>query len=259
VKKALVNSLKKLTHAAGFDIVRYTPTPLKSGLPPDFDQTVIDIILDVKPYTLTSPERIFALFEAVKYLVTNEIPGDIVECGVWKGGSMMAVARTLVHLGDTSRNLYLFDTFDGMAVPSEKDVSITGVPASTMLKNSDKEDKASVWCYSPLEEVQKAVNSVGYSNDKIHFIKGKVEETLPVKAPQTISLLRLDTDWYESTHHELVHLFPRLSPGGVIIIDDYGHWKGARQAVDEYIQENQIKLLLNRIDYTGRIGVVLDR
>lgn len=259
MKKALISSIKQLTRIAGFDIVRYTSTISKHSLPPDFDQTAVDTIASVTPFTLTSPERIFALCEAIRYIVTNRIPGDIVECGVWKGGSMMAVARTLIQLGDTTRNLYLFDTFDGMATPSEKDISLTGASASTLLKYSDKEDKASVWCYSPLEEVQKVIGNVGYSNDKIHFIKGKVEETLPAQAPQTIALLRLDTDWYESTRHELVHLFPRLSPGGVIIIDDYGHWKGARQAVDEYIQENNIKILLNRIDYTGRIGVVSNR
>jgi len=221
----------------------------------DFDQAVIDTILSVNPFTLTSPERIFALCEAIKYIVTSKISGDVVECGVWKGGSMMAVARTLAQLNDSTRHLYLFDTFDGMTPPSAKDISLSGTHASTMLETNKKEDETSVWCYSPLEEVKEAVTSVGYSTEKIHFIKGRVEDTLPAEAPQKISLLRLDTDWYESTRHELIHLFPRLSPGGVIIIDDYGHWKGARQAVDEYIQENSIKILLNRIDYTGRIGV----
>ena len=84
-----------------------------------------------------------------------------------------------------------------------------------------------------------------------------MEETIPTHIPHAISLLRLDTDWYESTKHELTHLFPLLSPGGVIIIDDYGHWQGAKKAVDEYFEENKIKILLNRIDYTGRIGVKL--
>jgi hypothetical protein len=95
----------------------------------------------------------------------------------------------------------------------------------------------------------------GYDREKISFVKGKVEETIPDNAPQSISLLRLDTDWYESTRHELIHLYPRLSHGGVIIIDDYGHWLGARKAVDEYIEQNNLCLLLNRLDYTGRIGV----
>jgi len=111
------------------------------------------------------------------------------------------------------------------------------------------------WCYSPLEEVQKNLYSTNYPKEKITFIKGKVEETIPNIIPEKISILRLDTDWYESTYHELMHLFPRLSKGGVLIIDDYGHWKGSREAVDKYLKENEISMLLNRIDYTGRIGV----
>ena len=90
----------------------------------------------------------------------------------------------------------------------------------------------------------------------MHFVQGMVEETIPAGAPEKIALLRLDTDWYESTHHEMVHLFPRISDGGVLIIDDYGHWAGARRAVDEYFHEHNIAILLNRLDYTGRIGIV---
>ena len=80
---------------------------------------------------------------------------------------------------------------------------------------------------------------------------------MPGYLPSGIALLRLDTDWYESTKHELEHLYPLLVSGGVIIIDDYGHWKGAKKAVDEYIKDNNLPLLLNRIDYTGRIGIKL--
>jgi O-methyltransferase len=161
-----------------------------------------------------------------------------------------------MQLGEQSRELYLFDTFDGMTAPNEKDIAFTGIVAAEMLENSRKDDPYSVWCYSALEEVQQTMGSVGYNRANIHFIKGKVEDTLPDNAPEQIALLRLDTDWYESTYHELVHLFPRLAPGGVIIVDDYGHWQGARQAVDAYLRQYEIRLLLNRIDYTGRIGVV---
>jgi predicted O-methyltransferase YrrM len=225
--------------------------------PIDFEQDDISTILSIQKYTMTSPERIFALIQAVNYVVKNNIPGDIVECGVWKGGSMMAVAQRLNKLGDHSRRLYLFDTFEGMTEPTEKDVVFYGADAITLLKESKKEDENSIWCYSPFQEVKNNLYSVGYENEKIHFIQGRVEQTIPNNAPEVISILRLDTDWYESTRHELVHLFPRLSSGGVLIIDDYGWWKGARQATDEYIQENNIKILLNRIDYTGRIGIKL--
>jgi O-methyltransferase len=87
---------------------------------------------------------------------------------------------------------------------------------------------------------------------------GKVEDTFPKDTPDKIAILRLDTDWYESTRHELIHLYPKLSIGGVLIIDDYGHWEGARKAVDEYINDNTLRILLNRIDYTGRIAVKMD-
>jgi len=97
--------------------------------------------------------------------------------------------------------------------------------------------------------------SIGYPEQQIHFVEGLVEETLPAEAPEEIALLRLDTDWYSSTKHELEQLYPRLAPGGVLILDDYGHWQGARRAVDEYFAENQITLLLNRVDSTARIGV----
>jgi hypothetical protein len=204
---------------------------------------------------MASPERIYALCDAVRYVSINAVPGDIVECGVWRGGCMMAAARTLLELGDTTRTLYLFDTFDGMTKPGDRDVAFDGIPATVALRQSKKEDANSVWCYAPLGEVQEAIRTVGYPIDRIRFVRGRVEETLPLQAPDRVALLRLDTDWYESTRHELVHLFPRLSPGGVLIIDDYGHWKGARQAVDEYLRDNKVPLLLNRTDYTGRIGV----
>ncbi len=255
----LTNFIKQITRTLGFDIVRYHKHLSPECLPPDFDQDTIDTILRVSSFTQTSPERLFTLCEAVRYIVANEISGDIVECGVWKGGSIMAIAYTLIQLSKGDRHLYLFDTFEGMTEPSDKDISNSGEYASDLLKKSKKEDQKSIWCYSNIEEVRTSVLSTGYSHDKIHFIKGKVEDTIPEQAPKLISLLRLDTDWYESTRHELIHLFPRIAPFGVIVIDDYGHWQGVREAVDEYIRENNIQILLNRVDYTGRIGVVIPR
>ena len=247
----LVSSVKSVFHELGIDIVRYQS---EIPLPPDFDEAVSQTFLKVKPFTMTSPERIFALCEAVRYIVANNIPGDIVECGVWKGGSMMAVADTLLSLNQETKHLYLFDTFEGMTDPSENDLDFRGVKATKLMK--EIQEKGSGWCSAQINEVKAAMNSVGYDENKIHLVEGRVEDTIPDQSPSTIALLRLDTDWYDSTRHELIHLFPRISPGGVIIIDDYGYWQGARKAVDEYIKENKISLLLNRIDFTGRIGVV---
>jgi hypothetical protein len=95
---------------------------------------------------------------------------------------------------------------------------------------------------------------VPYPPEKVHFIKGLVENTVPDNAPERISILRLDTDWYESTRHELEHLYPRLVSGGVLIIDDYGYWRGSTQAVDEFLEATRERLLLLRAS-TGRIAV----
>lgn len=92
---------------------------------------------------------------------------------------------------------------------------------------------------------------------KIKFIilKGKVEDTIPNVLPDTISLLRLDTDWYESTKHELTYLYPKLTKKGILLIDDYGYWQGSKKAVDEYIEEEKLSIFLNRIDLSGRLAV----
>jgi O-methyltransferase len=97
--------------------------------------------------------------------------------------------------------------------------------------------------------------STGYPEEKVHFIKGKVEETLPSVLPDQLALLRLDTDWYESTKHELIHLFPLLDSRGLLIIDDYGHWQGVRKAIDEYFSEHKLNLYLHRVDYSCRVAV----
>jgi O-methyltransferase len=223
------------------------------SFPVDFDQADCELCLGVAPYTLTTPPRIYALARAVEYVVKSSVPGTIVECGVWRGGSMMAVAVTLLRLGVTNRHLYLYDTFEGMTEPGEEDVRHTGERAADLLADSVR--GAHTKAEASLEEVREAVLGVGYPEGLIHFVKGPVEETLPEHTPTDIALLRLDTDWYSSTKHELVHLYPRLASGGVLIVDDYAYWQGARQAVDEYVAENNLRLLLNRIDYTARIAV----
>jgi O-methyltransferase len=241
----------RLIRRTGYDLVPY------HGSLPDCEEATARILRLVAPFTMTSPEAVLALCQNVQYVVRNDLPGAIVECGVWKGGSIMAVALTLLQLGVRDRKLYLYDTFEGMAEPSELDIDVHGQAASRLMANADKRS-SSVWAYSPLEQVERAVYDTGYDPAQIVFVKGKVEETLPDAAPSEIALLRLDTDWYESTCHELIHLYPRLVHGGVLIIDDYGHWQGARRAVDEYINENKLRLSLQRIDYTTRIAIKID-
>jgi O-methyltransferase len=226
-----------------------------ASLPPDFDARAMAIIRAVRAHTMTSSERLFSLIQAVRYVSAAGIPGSIVECGVWRGGSMMAAALALLDASDTRRDLYLFDTFEGMSAPTAADVSIDGKAASTLLEAPRSTAADSAWCYATLPDVQAGLASTGYPAERMHFVRGRVEDTLPGRAPASIALLRLDTDWYESTRHELEHLYPRLAPAGVLIIDDYGHWDGCRKAVDEYFGTQNIRLLLNRVDYTGRIAI----
>lgn len=237
----------------GFDLVRVSDEPAPP--PPDADPAAAAIIRAAQPYTMTSPERLYAFIQGVRHVCAAGIPGDIVECGVWRGGSMMAAARTLLECGGSARELHLFDTFEGMSAPGAQDVAIDGRAASALLREQDRGDPKSAWCCATLEEVRQVMSASGYPSSRVHFVQGKVEETLPAAAPERIAVLRLDTDWYESTRHELEHLYPRLVPGGVLIIDDYGHWAGCRKAVDEYFASRKPPILLNRIDYTGRIAI----
>lgn len=226
------------------------------SLPVDFEQIHKDILEKVSPFTMTSSERVYGLIESVKYISVNNIEGDILECGVWKGGSMLTVAKVLSMHGDINRRLFMYDTFEGMSEPTGEDKSAEEESAAGMLKKEDREnDAAGVWAYSPLDEVKTTMQLSEYKTSLIHYIKGKVEDTIPDTMPSKIALLRLVTDWYESTRHELIHLFPLLVKGGVLIIDDYGFWKGARKAADEYFAENKIQILFNRMDETGRMAI----
>ena len=167
----------------------------------------------------------------------------------------MAAAKTLVDLGAANRELYLFDTFEGMSKPTEVDQDVQGLRAADEFERTRTGEDSSTWVQVPLDEVRQNVEKTGYDPALVHYVKGKVEDTLPDAAPEKIALLRLDTDWYESTRHELEHLYPRLVPEGVLIVDDYGHWEGARRAVDEHFRHHPPAPLLHRIDYTGRIAV----
>jgi O-methyltransferase len=249
------NAIRGVFRRLGYDIVnRSQPLPnLEAGLHPDIDESTAMLCDYVKPFTLTNKERIYALRKSVEYIIKHNIEGAIVECGVWKGGSMMVVARTLIECG-AKRELWLFDTFEGMSDPTSVDNDFTGRSAAELMEGYRKSTNQTMATCS-LDEVKRNLQLTGYDEDQILYIKGKVEDTVPAHAPDRIALLRLDTDWYESTYHELVHLYPRISVGGVLLIDDYGHFTGCRKAVDQYIDENHLRILLDRLDYTARICV----
>jgi hypothetical protein len=218
------------------------------------------IVEQAVPHTMTSVPRLVSVVDAVRYCEARALPGAFAECGVWRGGSVLAMILTLQQLGAEEREIYLYDTFEGMTEPTEHDVSPVAPPALETWQQARENDERP-WAQMfgsevfSEDDVRRTVLSTGYPPERVHFVRGPVEETLPTGAPGQLALLRLDTDWYESTRHELVHLYPRLTDGGVLIVDDYGHWQGARRAVDEYFATSAPPLLLNRIDYTGRIAV----
>lgn len=215
------------------------------------DDPHAEIIERCKPFTLVTSERLLGVVNAAEYVAAAGIPGAFVECGVYKAGCSMAAAWGFLGAGRSDIDLWLYDTYEGMPPASNEDVHIkSGKLAEQMFPTSGE-----AWDAASFEEVQANMARTGYPTARIHMIKGMVEDTIPAQAPDAISILRLDTDWYASTKHELEHLFPRLSRGGVLIIDDYGHWAGNRKAVDEYFAEHGIHMLLNRTDYAGRMGV----
>ena len=223
---------------------------------PELEPEIAETVRKVRPYTMTTRRRIAALCDSVEYVVRSDVPGAIGECGVWRGGSMMAVALTLLRLGVTDRDLYLFDTFRGMTPPGEADVP-SGYDGYSPMRRWRRKQRGDVneWHYVPVDEVREAMYSTGYPPERIHLVEGRVEDTLPAQAPEQLAIVRLDTDWYQSTRHELVHLYPRLPDGGVLIVDDYGHYEGARRAVEEYFEEIGERPLLARVDYTARVAV----
>jgi len=206
-------------------------------------------------FTMTNMDRLQGLFIAVNYVVDNNIEGDFVECGVWRGGSSMAAALTFINRKQTDRKIWMYDTYEGMAETTEHDRDKNGFLASEILKRSDKSNPRSYFCIASYEEVEANMKSTRYPMKNIQFIKGNVEETLLKEIPDKISILRLDTDYYTSTKAELEILYDKLVPGGVLILDDYGHWQGARKAVDDYFDIKGKKPLFSFLDYAGVIAI----
>jgi O-methyltransferase len=241
--------IKGVLARRGWELRRRSP----AAEAPDLEPEYIALYERCAPATMTSIERMYALYQAVRHVHAAEIPGDVVECGVWRGGSSMLAALALDSLGERERHVWLYDTFAGMPPPSDVDRSIAGQQATALLERTDSAGEHTR-AVAALDEVKANLASTGFPSKRLHFVVGMVEDTIPATAPEQISVLRLDTDWYESTRHELQHLWPRLSPGGVLIIDDYGHWQGARRAVDEFFATVE-PVLLQRIDYTGRLAL----
>lgn len=252
----LRTTIHKAARQFGYDIVKLGRAYNIAGTPIDIehDNDFISLYDRCSGLTLAQVENVYAIHQAVKHVVRAGVPGDFVECGVWRGGGAMMMASTLLQQGVNDRRLYLYDTYEGMSAPTAKDVDLHGVAASARMTKS-KRVAESIWAYVPLDEVKRNLARTGYPADLITYVKGRVEETIPATMPARIALLRLDTDFYESTLHNLKHLYPLLNRGGILIIDDYGHWQGAKTAVDEYFAEIGEVPFLSRVEYGARMTI----
>jgi len=248
IEKFIDQTARKL----GFQISR--TSSVGNRLPIEVSEVDAKMIESLRPFTMTSPERLWSLLGAVRHVVDTNVAGDFVECGVWRGGSVMAMAKKLDGLGIGDRRIWLYDTFTGMTPPTSVDIEAgSGVTAEEMLATTAVQDGDNVWCVAGRADVEANVRSTGYPFEQFTFVEGDVSQTLRQAVPENIALLRLDTDWYESTKTELEVLYPRLSVGGVCIFDDYGHWQGARRAVDEYFDSLGYRPYMHPIDYSGRV------
>ena len=228
---------KSAVNAIGYDFINIK----KSS--PHLRQDIIEannversIISTSSKYSMTSKISLWSVIQSIRHIKEHDLQGDIVECGVWRGGNIICASLMCDYL-KIKKKIWAFDTYAGMPKPSKEDYRISNLlPA---VKDWDKRQKKgkNTWCHASFEEVSNNFKSMLSGVDNIKMIKGEVEKTLnKLDIPSKISLLRLDTDWYSSTKKSLEVLYPRLQPKGILIIDDYGHWEGVRKAVDEYFK-----------------------
>lgn len=245
--------LKRFLYKNGYKIVNLKDNSKR--YPVEFnskEREIFDFIINQK-FTMVSNERLISTMLSTKYILENEIEGDFVECGVWRGGNSIAM-KFLIEQYKSSKKVFLFDTFGGMTKPTNDDTRITDNTDAFEKYNDLNKDTHNEWCFSPLEEVQENFIKTGLNLENLVFVKGPVESTLNENKnlPKKISLLRLDTDWYESTKIGVEKLFPLISKNGILLLDDYGHWGGAKKAIDQYFNKNNLMHIKSYVDYTGR-------
>ena len=247
MKNTLISLIKKFLKYFNLEIKK-TFNPVESSI---FDNKSVEI---AKKYSMTSNYRLWSIVQIIKYLNEKNIDGDFVECGVWKGGNLILM-KMYVDKFNLNKTIFGFDTFEGMTKPGDYDISFSNKNSIKIFKKFQTGENSSDWCNASKEEVLSNIKKELFNNEGIYLVEGRVEETLlnEKNLPKKISLLRLDTDFYQSTKIELEILFPRLVKGGVLIIDDYGYWKGSKKAVDEYFESKNLPL--HYIDQAARFYI----
>ena len=251
--------LKKFLFLAGFSVTRITNNANKP-VELNYDENKIIDYVRANNLSMCTTLNLQQTAIACKYIVMNKIPGDFVECGVYKGGNALIAAK-IFDLYKTNKKVYLFDTFTGMSEPTEYDLRTSDKSSALKKYLSLRHKDHTDWAYASIKEVKDNFKKANLLKDNVIFVEGKVESTLDQVSniPNTISFLRLDTDWYESTKKELEVLYNKIVSGGILVIDDYGHFDGARKAVDEYFKKHSPPPFLSIIDNSARIGVKITK
>lgn len=266
--------LRQIFKLFGYDIVRFR-SPLEQNLNLserlgyEFEEEATECIRVVKDYTMLSKRRLVTLYQQVAYCEKHGISGAFVECGVWKGGATGLMALANLHNSNQRRDLHLFDAFQEICEP---DAAVDGERALREVKEFTGRSGLDKGELKPLtgfydsfggpgtldgnrEFLEKIIN---YPAEFIHYHVGWFQETLPADHEKVgpIAILRLDGDWYASTKICLEYLFDKVVKGGVVIFDDYGTYEGCRLAVDEFLQQRQIRCYLHSVDDGGRYMII---
>ncbi len=191
----------------------------------------------VRGYTALLPLRLAALHKLCREIDRQSVPGDVIECGVYNGGSAALMASVCTR-SPLHRSVWLFDSFEGLPEPTEKD--------------GDKARSCGWWCHGDLSKVRAVFQKLRIPESHIHIIKGWFQDTFPSVRTGDIALLHIDADWYESVKLCLERFYDSVQPGGFVVIDDYGHWEGCKRATDEFLKDRSLDIKLTRVDYTGR-------
>ena len=251
----MLRYLKRFLFSKGITVSRNRSKTNSS--PVELDASDLEIINYVRAANLSmgSYDNLYTTALACKHVIEMEIEGDFVECGVYRGGHSIIAAEIFNRYG-VEKKVYLFDTFKGMTEPTSNDFSLgSGLPARIKYNNRKYKDHVD-WAYCSLIEVKKNFIDAKLMHNNIIFVEGDVLQTIPskVNSPASISFLRLDTDWYESTKIELEFFYPILSKNGILVVDDYGSWAGSRKATEEYFT-NKHKPFLSLIEGGARVGI----
>jgi hypothetical protein len=237
VSRQIKDRAKRFLRHRGYQLARI-PDP--NAIPQDLSDRFVETMKGMQNIGGFEMKQ-HTTYAAVEYVVKSGIPGDLIECGVYQGRQVLMMAETLKSYGVTDRDIYLYDTFSGQVRPSIEDYKDRANPEASYQANLARWEKGQItgasksWKVATVDEVRANVYRSGYPHERFHFIEGDVRQTLPNDRHARIALLRLDTDWYESTKHELDCFYEKLVIGGVLIIDDYGRWRGCRKAVDEFV------------------------